>query len=48
MPDIAERSTDMGIVQNAAPARAAAQISAAFLWKIDMMASFWSAKLLAT
>jgi len=31
MPDIAERSTDIGIAQSTAPAAAAAQISAAFL-----------------
>jgi len=31
MPDIAERSTDIGIAQSTAPAAAAAQVSAAFL-----------------
>jgi hypothetical protein len=31
MPDMAERSTDMGIAQSTAPAAAAAQINAAFL-----------------
>jgi hypothetical protein len=31
MPDIAERSTDIGAAQSTAPAAAAAQISVAFL-----------------
>ena len=39
MPDIAERSTDIGIAQSTAPAAAAAQISAAFLWNVDMIFS---------
>jgi len=39
MPDIAERSTDIGIAQSTVPAAAATQISAAFLWDIDMISS---------
>jgi hypothetical protein len=41
MPDIAERSTDIGIVQSTAPAAAAAQISAAFLQNVDIMISLF-------
>jgi hypothetical protein len=39
MPDIAERSTDIGIAQSTVPAAAAAQISAAFLYNVDMISS---------
>jgi hypothetical protein len=39
MPDIAERSTDIGIAQSTVPAAAAAQISAAFLDNVDMISS---------
>jgi hypothetical protein len=41
MPDIAERSTDIGVAQSTAPATAVAQISAAFLWNVDMMFSLF-------
>jgi hypothetical protein len=37
MPDIADRSTDIGIAQSTAPAAAAAQIKAAFLKNVDIM-----------
>ena len=39
MPDIAERSTDIGIAQSTAPVAAAAQISAAFLQNVNMVFS---------
>ena len=39
MPDIAERSTDIGIAQSTVPAAAAAKISAAFLYNVDMISS---------
>jgi hypothetical protein len=39
MPDIAERSTDIGVAQSTAPAATATQMSAAFLQNVDMMFS---------
>jgi hypothetical protein len=42
MPDVAERSSDMGIVQNTTAQATAAQISPAFF---DMMLSFWIVEL---
>jgi hypothetical protein len=42
MPDVAERSSDMGIVQSTAAQATAAQISPAFF---DMMLSFWIVEL---
>jgi hypothetical protein len=42
MPDVAERSSDMGIVQSTAAQAIAAQISMAFF---GMMLSFWIAEL---
>jgi hypothetical protein len=42
MPDVAERFSDMGIVQSTAAQATAAQISPAFF---DMMPSFWIVEL---
>jgi hypothetical protein len=42
MPDVAERSSDMGIVQSTAAPATAAQISPAFF---DMMLSLWIVEL---
>jgi hypothetical protein len=42
MPDVAERSSDMGIVQSTAAQATAAQISPAFF---DIMLSFWIVEL---
>jgi hypothetical protein len=39
MPEIAEGSTDIGIAQSTVLAAAAAQISAAFLYNVDMISS---------
>ena len=42
MPDVAERSTDIGIAQSTVPAAAAAQMSAAFLNNGDMISSVFN------
>ncbi|MGC2074965.1 MAG: hypothetical protein WA728_02820 [Xanthobacteraceae bacterium] len=41
MPDIAERSTDIGVAQSTTPAAAATQISAAFLYNVDIISSLF-------
>jgi hypothetical protein len=39
--DVAERSTDIGTALSSAAVTAAAQISPAFLYIVDMMLSLW-------